>query len=95
MNGTITVLAVIFASLAIPVWCYRRELAAQLKNPTPGFLRITRPAGRAASIVCGVGCIILIWAGFTVPAVSWLYGLLGLVVLPLNLLLFYPGKRPR
>lgn len=95
MNDAITVFAVIFAGLAITAWYYRRELAAQLKSPTQGFLRITRPAGRAASIVCGVGCIILIWAGFTVPDVSWLYGLLGLVVLPLNLLLFYPGKRPR
>lgn len=79
----------------LATWCYRRRLAALTREPTPGFIRACRIAGRIAGIVCGVAALVLIWAGATQPGVSALYAYLGGFVLVLNLLLFVrvrPGR---
>lgn len=94
MNAVLVVLLLFAALVGPPLWIYRRQLAEQLQNPTPRFLRASRALGRGACLVCGVCCMILIWAGFAASEVPWLYGLLGVVVLGLNLLLLVPGKRP-
>jgi len=81
------------AAGAFGAWCYRQRLAALLREPTPPVLRACRITGRVAGAVCGVGCMVLVWAGTTQPGVSWLYAFLGVVVLALNLLLFIrPGR---
>lgn len=75
---------------------FRRKLAALARNPTPGFLRVTRAIGSVAGIVCGSAAIVLMWAGATQAGVSWLYALFGGAVLLLNLMLYVrtrPGHR--
>lgn len=76
-------------------WCFRHRLAALTREPTPGFVRACRMAGRIAGIVCGVAALVLVWAGATQPEVSELYAYFGGFVLVLNLLLFVrirPGR---
>ena len=80
------------AVCACGTWCYRQRLAALLREPTPGVLRVCRVTGKIAGVVCGVGCIVLVWAGMTQQGVSWLYACLGVIVLAFNALLFI---RPR
>ena len=84
----------VVAVCAFGAWLYRLRLAALLREPTPGVLRVCRITGKIAGVVCGVGCIVLVWAGMTQPGVSWLYVCLGVIVLAFNALLFIrPGSR--
>lgn len=77
--------------LAVAFWLARPHLA----NPSPRFRRWCRRVNRAASLLCGVCSLFLIWTAFAVPGVSWLFGLLGAAILAFNLLLFLPAPKGR
>ncbi len=86
------------AALAVAwlvVWPFRARLAQLVREPTPRFLAACRLVGGIARTVCGVACLVLVWAGLFSPGVSWLYAVLGLAVLALNGLLFLGGRWPR
>lgn len=93
MDESLLWLLGVVAAGAFGAWCCRRRLTALLREPSPAVLRVCRMTGRVAGAVCGVACMVLVWAGATQPEVSWLYACLGVVVLALNLLLFIrPGR---
>ncbi len=88
----------VLATIAVAVlvaWLMRARIARTVRDPSVRVLHVTRVITPAAGLVCGVCCFILIWAGVAAPGVSWLYALLGIVILPFNLLLFVRGKWPR
>lgn len=94
MDSVVSWLIAVIILGAIAIWRGRARLAALLREPTPGFLRVCRITGHLACSLCGIACVLLIWAGTTQPQISWLYALLGVVVFILNLLLFvHPQRR--
>ena len=95
MNDSLFWVLAVAGMAGFATWCYRRRLAALSREPTPGFIRACRIAGRFAAIVCGVSALVLVWAGATQPEVSVLYAYFGACVLLLNLLMFVrvrPGR---
>jgi hypothetical protein len=96
MHESMMFVLAIVAGIAVFAWRRRHDLAALTREPTPAFLRIARRVGKGASAVCGATSIFLIWAAATQHDVSWLYGMLGVVILALNVLLLIkvkPGRR--
>jgi len=92
-GGLYLVAALAVAWLA--VWPLRARLVRLVREPTPRFLAACRLAGSTARTVCGVASLVLVWAGLFTPGVSWLYAVLGVVVLALNGLLYLGGRWPR
>ncbi|NMZ71401.1 hypothetical protein SAMN05216370_0044 [Pseudomonas peli] len=92
-GGLYLVAALAVAWLA--VWPFRARIVRLVREPTPRFLAACRLAGCIARTVCGVASLVLVWAGLFTPGVSWLYAVLGVVVLALNGLLYLGGRWPR
>ena len=92
-NGTLYLVAVVTLAW-LAVWPFRVRLVALVRNPTPGFLKVCRLVGGVARAVCGIGCLILVWAGLFGAGVSWLYAVLGVVAFGLNILLCLDLRRP-